>query len=108
MKNIMDSSDIKSIVSKIRDDAKSRKFNELQMKSMYIDFRDSYPKLYEAAVDTSFPLTFLNGMMIQLDALRKKEIGLDEADKIVYGDLQKTYIDPVVSKLPPKENMPLQ
>ena len=96
----MQSPNILTTVKKIRSDATSKKYNELQMKERYIDFRDNYPKLYEAAADTSFPLTFLDQMMIQLNALNNKEIALDDADKIVYGSLQKTYIDPVMSTLP--------
>ena len=103
----MQSNDINAIVKNIRSDAASKKYNEIQMKEKYINFRDNYPKLFEAAADTTFPLTFLDQMMFQLNALNNKKIALDDADKIVYGSLRERYIDPVMSNIPASVKDPL-
>ena len=90
------SSQITETVNHIRKDAeKGISIQKLRVK--YISFRDSYPKLFEAAADSSFPLTFLDPMIVQLKALNNKEIDLESADKLVYGKLQKQYVDPVLS-----------
>ena len=91
-------SSIKETVDIIREYAKNGiPINKLRVK--YKDFSDSYPKLFDVAVDPTFPLTFLTPMLAQLKALNNKETDLDSADKIVYGQLQKQYVDPVMDKL---------
>lgn len=77
--------------------ALAEKKNVDDLRNEFIEFVDKYPKLFNAAVDVTFPMSFLEMMLVQLEALNKKEIDLDAADKQVYGELQKTYIDPIVS-----------
>jgi len=69
---------------------------ESKLRTMYNDFLDKYPKLFAAAIDPTFPLTFLDQMLQQMESLNKNEIKLDDADKIIYGDLQKKFIDPFI------------
>jgi hypothetical protein len=68
--------------------------SETYLKNKYWDFWEKYPKLFNAAADRSFPLTFLANMLVQLEKLNKNEINLDCADSNVYGELRKEYIDP--------------
>jgi hypothetical protein len=91
----LSSQEISRTVKEIRELAKKKR-NVESLRDKYIEFVDKYPKLFAAAVDLSFPMTFLEIMLDKLEALNKKEIDLDAADKHVYGELQKTYIDPVI------------
>ena len=84
--------EIKSCVYTLR---KSKKSIE-KLKEEHFQFYEKYPKLFAAATDPMFPLTFLETMLSQLEMLNKKETDIDTADKEVYGELQKTYIDPVI------------
>lgn len=89
----MEPEKIKSMVNEIRSCVDNGEKDEV-IKNRYLAFWQQYPKVYNAAVNRDFPLTFLSAMLIQLDKLNKKEIDLDGADSNVYGDLRKTYIDP--------------
>jgi len=94
------SEEIRATVNQIR---ASRK-KEPELRTIYFDFLEAYPKLFAAAIDPTFPMTFLERMLIQLDALNKKEIDIDAADKEVYGELQKVYIDPVIPTIPSQDS----
>lgn len=86
---------IKSIIEIL----KNSRENEEVLKETYIEFYDTYPKLFKAALDKSFPMTFLDVMLMNLEKLNNNEFSVDDADKSVYGILQKEYIDPVTEKL---------
>jgi len=57
-------------------------------------FYESFPKLFDAAADSSFPMKFLSLMLEQLQDLRENKTNLDAADAVVYTQLRETYIDP--------------
>lgn len=86
---------IKKILTEIRGSDE----NVEVLQKNYIEFYDTYPKLFRAAIDKTFPLTFLDVMLKNLEKLNKNECTVDEADKSVYGILQKEYIDPVTDNL---------
>ena len=63
----------------------------------YHDFKMTFPKLYEAALNPSFPLEFFDMMLKQRDNLRDKVNTVDDADRIVYDTLREKYVTPIIS-----------
>jgi Tfp pilus assembly protein PilN len=78
--------------SKLQDDAKL-----LYFASKYEDFSLLCPKLFEAALDTSFPLTYLEMMMQQIALLDKKRTDKDAANQVVFKVLNDQYVEPLVN-----------
>lgn len=89
---------IQETVNKIREACLDDKYDPQIIKKKYFEFFEKYPKLFAAAVDTSFNMTHLLDMLHMAQKLKEKEIGVDDADKIIYGKLQEEYITPFLPK----------
>ena len=93
----MDTQEIKRIVLEIR---RSRIPNkEMYFRKQYPKFVEDFPKLFLAALNKDFPLTYLDIMLNQINTLTKDEASLDAADKVVYAQLRKDYVEPIVGKI---------
>lgn len=89
----MNSQEIKKIVGDIRAVSLFGEKTPHQIKSRYLEFYETFPKLFDAAMDKDFPMTYLNMMLVQLDQL-KNGATVDAVDTVVYGQLREKYIDP--------------
>lgn len=96
----MKSPEIMSIIEEIRTAPGTETNKRTLFKKRYGDFAESFPKLFEAALNKEFPLTYLKFMLEEKDKLESKHMTVDEADKVVYDRLREHYIDPVVGKTP--------
>lgn len=95
----MQSSEIKAICQEIRDSLLSNTEKENFFKDKYSDFFVTYPTLFEAALNPDFPLfNYLDYMLSKKDELEEMKTTVEEADKEVYGTLNKEYVDPYVSQ----------
>ena len=64
------------------------------IRGMDLEFYEMFPKLFDAAADKTFPMTFLNAMLLQLKELKSNNTTIDDADALIYGQLRETYIEP--------------
>jgi hypothetical protein len=93
--------DIKSTILEIREAVTSQPtLNIHTLRDKYMYFFEEFPKLFGAAADANFPLTFIDPMLKALGDLDSKKLDLDAADKLVYGQLKNKYVDPF---FPPEE-----
>jgi hypothetical protein len=89
----MQTADIKSTIVKIRQ--RQTEIKDVNViRDEYMSFFEAYPKLFAAAVDPAFPMTFIDPMLQALNDLDNKKLNLDAADELVYGQLRKKYVDP--------------
>jgi hypothetical protein len=90
--------DFKVIANEIRTASmpNKRKF----FKEKYPEFVKSHPKFFEAILDPSFPLQYLDFMLEQKEKLDKNQASVEEIDKIVYDKLNDHYVNPVIESLP--------
>lgn len=65
----------------------------------YPEFFTRFPSLFEACMDPSFDLKFLNYMLRKKNEIRYGNLKLDDADAEVYETLKKEYVYPVVGDL---------
>lgn len=93
----MDSTKILNIVNEIR--SSNRPDKHAYFKGKYLNFWDKYPKLFEAAVDPNFPLTYLHMMLDQRDRLNNSQLSVEEADKEIYDKLREDYVTPVIESM---------
>jgi len=91
----MDTATIRSIVSAIR--AEADKSSIRSLKDKYFDFYQNNPRLFEAAANTAFPLTYIDTMLAEIDKLNNKTTDMDAADKNIYGQLRSVYVDPLIN-----------
>ena len=89
------SEEIKTTINAIRKDTQS--YSEKALKAKYFDFYDNYPKLFDVAKNITFPLTYLDMMLAELDNLNTQKVDSEQADKNIYGHLRSIYVDPLVS-----------
>ena len=93
----MQTSDIRSTIHQIRKDASSQQYTNVSLRTKYYSFFEENPRVFEAAIDVSFPLTYLELMLAELDKLNNKTVDMDSADKNIYGHLREIYVDPLIS-----------
>jgi len=91
------SQEIKDTITAIRNESHSS--SEKALKNKYYSFYEKYPKLFNVATNTSFPLTYLDMMLAELDNLDTQKVDMDTADKNIYGHLRSIYVDPMI-KIP--------
>jgi hypothetical protein len=65
-------------------------------KNTYEEFYKECPKLFDAAMDQEFPLTYLNMMIEQIVMLNKKKTNTDSANETIFKALNDEYIEPLV------------
>lgn len=92
----METQKIKSIVEEIRASTDERKVKDQVFRAKYPVFIEQLPKLYEAALNPDFPLTYLDFMLKQLDMLSTSKATLDSADKVVYDQLNEGFVNKLV------------
>lgn len=93
--------EIRRIVYEIRTSNINRKADYFSAK--YADFNKAFPLLFDAALNDTFPLKFLELMLNQRAQLANTEPtkeNIEEVNKVVYTALRETYIDPLVATLP--------
>ena len=93
----MQTSDIRSTIHQIRKDASSQQYTNVSLRTKYYSFFEENPRVFEAAIDVTFPLTYLELMLAELDKLNNKTVDMDSADKNIYGHLREIYVDPLIS-----------
>jgi len=84
---------IKSIVEDIRASTDERTVKDKVFRAKYPVFVEQLPKLYEAALNPDFPLTYLDFMLKQLEMLSENKSTLDSADKVVYDQLNEGFVN---------------
>lgn len=96
------SDELRKIVNEIKgssivDTAMKKEF----YKDKYADFVVKFPRLFDAALEPSFPMSFLEFMLQQRDGLYQQDLNkatVEAADKFVYDKLRETYVTPVVKE----------
>lgn len=88
--------DIKGYVQTIRQSSIENKKEHFTEE--YEWFAKNCPKLFECALDNSFPLTFLDMMIDQIHLLDNKKTDTDSAYENVFKVLNEKYVDPLVPK----------
>jgi hypothetical protein len=78
--------------SKLGNNAKLEHFT-----TKYKEFSLSCPKLFEAALDATFPLTYLEMMMQQIALLEKNGTDKEAANQVVFKVLNDKYVEPLVN-----------
>lgn len=92
----MHASEIRKIVTEIRNAKGSNDYKDKHFRAKYPDFVMQLPKLFVAALNDSFPLQYLDLMLQQYDAIQNKTTSVNDADQLVYGKLRAKYVDPLV------------
>lgn len=82
--------EIKAIVNEIRTVQIPNKENVLKLK--YAKFFETYPRLFMAALNPSFPLDYLDMMLTQRNKMSSGEQTVEETDKAVYDVLRERYV----------------
>lgn len=90
----MDTSAIRTTINAIR--AEASKSSLKSLKTKYHSFYENNPRLFEAAANVSFPLTYLDTMLAEIDKLNEQSIDMETADKNIYGQLRSIYVDPLI------------
>ena len=83
---------IREKVYLIRAQIQTKSFD--QLKTTHFDFFEKYPKLFEAATNPTFDLKYFETMLDHMDMINKNQLNVEEADKIIYTQLKKEYVDP--------------
>ena len=96
---MMDSTEIKYMVNEIRSAQGTQEWKDAHFRAKYPEFVDKLPKLYMAALNSSFPLQYLDLMLEQYEKLRQQRTTVKDADEKVYGELRSNFVDPLVTKL---------
>ncbi len=91
----METATIRATIAAIRADADKSSLRNL--KSKYFQFYENNPRLFEAAANTAFPLTYIETMLAEIDKLNNKTTDMDTADKNIYGQLRSVYVDPLIN-----------
>jgi hypothetical protein len=90
----MRSEDIKRIIYEIRNANVSDK--NAYFRHKYPNFAKTHPRLFDAALDPAFDLTYLDMMLNYRDDIKKSNLNIDEADQVIYGKLREHYVDPLM------------
>jgi len=83
---------IQEIVYEVRNSPLPLSEKVEQFTAKYPDFVKECPKLFDAAIDSTFPLTFLDLMISQINKLDSKKTNKDTADKAIVEALNEQYI----------------
>ena len=99
----MKADEIESIVNKLLDLKKTKSFDEINELPEFNDFRNSQKMLYQTVLSTDMDIGIFNQMMTMK---RRIEGGEDSYSVDVrFGQfMAEKYIDPLVSKLPSKQD----
>lgn len=84
--------DIKSICESIR----SSKLQPRQLFEKFPDFAEQYPTLFQACVNKSNSLEYLDHMLDMVEKIEKRTVSVENADKDVYSILNDKYVNPVL------------
>ena len=104
----LSTTDIKRIVSQIRDQVKAGT-PEYKIRFAFRDFQKQMPHLFDAAMNPTFQLQYLDMMLghiqqaQELKNKKDKEQLLDKADEAVIGALREVYLDPLLANAPKLE-----
>ena len=90
----MNTETIRQTIFDIRAEASGKRSTIKNMRTKWFSFYESNPKLFDAAVDISFPLTFIDLMLEEIDKLNANAVSMEQADKNVYERLRGIYVDP--------------
>lgn len=90
----MDTPTIRETIAAIR--AEAEKSSVKSLKAKFFSFYEKNPKLFDAAADPKFPLTYIEPMLAMIDKLNDKETDMESADKDIYGQLRSVYVDPLI------------
>lgn len=90
----MNTETIRQTIFEIRAEASGKRSTIKNMRTKWFSFYESNPKLFDAAVDISFPLTYIDLMLEEIDKLNNNTVSMEQADKNVYGRLRGIYVDP--------------
>ena len=82
---------IMKIVHEIKNSDQENK--QAYFSKKYSDFAKQCPKLFEAACDDQFPMTYLDLMCKQIGMLDEKKTNVDEANNVIFTTLNEKYID---------------
>lgn len=93
----MNNTDILKIIEEIRAAPMNEQSKRAIYKQKYPKFAESFPKLFDASLSKTFPLTYIKFMLEEKEKLESNLTTVDEADKTVYDKLREDYIDPVIS-----------
>lgn len=86
---------IRDTIYTIRKEADKTSYKALKIKHM--EFYDGHPRLFDAAADVTFPLTYIDTMLDEREKLKSNQVDADTADKNIYGQLRAVYVDPLVN-----------
>lgn len=101
-----ESQEIRNIVNDIRNSAHQMEESnrEFVFRAKYPEFAEALPKLFLAAINNDFPLTYLEFMLQHFDKLVRKDIDINAADETVIGRLRTDYVEPIIANIKPEQS----
>lgn len=93
----MQADEIKRIVNEIR--SKTGIEGDLKrvfFQAKYPKFAHDLPKLFDAALNESFPLNYFELMLNQYECITSQKTSVESANDVVYGKLRGDFVDPLV------------
>lgn len=89
--------DVKSAIEIVHEIKNSKEKNKVDVfTKKYPGFVEQCPKLFEAACDDMFPMTYLEMMTQQINMLNSKTTNIDSANNVIFKTLNEKYVDHLV------------
>jgi hypothetical protein len=95
----MSNEEIIKITSEIRSYKGSKLAKVRHFSAKYPDFKMKYPTLFTNSIEAKGGLDMIEYMLKTRQKILDGELSVDDGDKVVYGELQKIYIDPILKDL---------